>query len=519
MIKNADVMKNIFSPILRIAASVSAILLFAMCSKSDIIPDNLVPEDSSSDIIHVSVNASVSSIDVRSTFGNNKITIVEGDNLLVEAYHKEGESYTYYYSGTLTNTADAPGSFSGDLERNTAYGSYSGSNILTDAAVTATLLPKDVDTSVQFYEGISDENVANLCTMKATKAEGSAPNFSLKPSVAVARFTINGLNDLRSMINTDQQTFISPAYILVKYIDNNSDEHSVEGVATVSEGGVATFSVGIASTGTVKSLTLGIRGETENVHIDSRVWYDGIIIVSEEKEMPDIINITRKPVKTKYSSTSTTVWNPNPDTFDSGDIGKIFATNGHLFSSVATCQAAGVTPLCMLTCLKSMIANPAYTEDTDVQMQNGLAMGLYPRQADGITKFTWRDIYYYRTGSYRHCDGGVTLSCADKMPKMIVMQRMAQCCGSRENFVTGGSVQLDPKNYDSSGLADLLVPAINALNGTNYTSSNITFWIEHYYTSSQQDYPLFWNSGGFSRTTDSNQSPSTTMESYTYYMF
>ena len=499
MIKNADVMKNVFFPILRIAAAASAILLFALCNKSDIVPDDSFPEDSPSDVINVSVNATVASIDVKSTFDDNRITIESGDKLLVEAYHKDGESYAYYYSGTLTNTESAPGIFSGVLERDTAYGPYSGSDILLDAAADATLLPKDADPSVEFIEGLSDDNVAKLCTMKATKAEGDDPIFALKPSVSVARFTVTGLGGING----------PTAYILVKYIDNNDVEHSVEGSATVSGSGVAEFSVGIHSTGSVKSLTLGVHGGTDGYHINNRVWYDGIIIASEEKSLSDIINISRTVTKTKYANTTDV---SNPDTFDSGDIGKIFATNGHLFSSVASAKAAGADPLCMLTCLKSMFANPGYAEGTDVQMQNGLAIGLYPMEVDGVTKFIWNDIRY--SGRYRHCDSGVTLAC-EGMPKIVVLQRMAKCCGSNENFITYGTQLMDNRiSYNSRGLAELLAPAINAANGTNYTWANLVFWVNAYHTVSRVDYPFCWTYTGFDQA-----GAETKFESYAYYMF
>ena len=490
-------MKSIFSSILRIAASASAILLFTLCNKQDIDSDQPVSDTTSRDVIHVSVEASVAD-DVRSTFGDSHITIEAGDELFVEAYQMVGANYTYYYSGTLTNTAGAPGTFSGELERATAYGSYSGSDLLQDAAATATLLPSGVDTSVEYYEGLSDDNVAKLCTMKATKAEGDAPSFALVPSVSVARCTLTGLGDI------DGQN----AYILVKYIDNNDTAHSVEGRATVSSG-VATFSVGIASTGNVKSLTLGIHGETEGVHINNRVWYDGIIVVSAERSLPDIISITRTAVKTKYANTTDVA---NPDTFVSGDIGKIFATNGHLFTSVATAKAAGADPLCMLTCLKSMIANPSYAEGTDVPMQNGLAIGLYPGEMDGVTNLTWSEAK--TSAVYRHCDSGVTLS-LEGMPKVVVLQRMAQCCGSNESRITYGTQLMDSSiSYSSRGLAELLAPAINAASGTNYTWSNMNIWVNAYRTSNRVDYPFCWNYGGFEST-----SSSTKFKSFAYYMF
>ena len=252
---------------------------------------------------------------------------------------------------------------------------------------------------------------------------------------------------------------------------------------TVSESGIATFSVGIASTGNVKSLTLGIHQENYQ-HIDGWIWYDGIIIADGEKTLPDIINISRTAIKTKYSTTSATIWNPNPDTFDSNDIGKIFATNGHLFTSVATAKAAGATPLCIITCIKSMINNfnPPYSEGNDVQMQNGLAMGLYPLEVNGSTKLTWSDAK--NNPSYRHCDSGVTVSC-EGMPMVHVLQHMAQCCQSKAgNVVPTGlspSLQTDKnKSYNSRALAELLAPAINAASGTNYSFSNLNIWTKNY---------------------------------------
>ena len=494
-------MKKVFSSILRVAALASAILLFDMCNKADVvpdIPDNPVPEAPSSDVIHVSVNASVASDGVRSTFANKKITIEAGDELQVAAYQKEGSSYTYYYSGTLTNTASDPGTFSGVLERDYAYGSYSGSDILSDAEATATLLPINAEPGVEFLAGISDENVAQLCTMQATKEAGSAPTFALKPSVSVARFTIDGLGGING----------PDAYILVKYIDNNDVEHAVQGIVTV-DSGVAIFSVGIASTGIVKSLTLGIHGQTEYadgepVHVDNVVWYDGIIITSGEKTLPDIINISKTAVRTKFS-----LVNVYSD-FDRGDFGKVFATNGHLFSSVATAKAAGAEPLCMITCLKSMIANPGYIPGTDAAMQNGLAIGLYPMEYNGSDKVLWSDARSY-PGRYRSCDSGITVHC-EGMPNVTVMQRMAQCCGSKEGKVSspGNMIPSNSYLYDSTDLAKMIAPAISAATGTNISYSSLDFWVNAQYSRD----PVFWYAGGFMAT-----SSSLTMRSFAYYMF
>ena len=489
-------MKTVYSSILRVAALASVILLFGMCNKADVVPeitDTSVPEAPSSDVIHVSVNASVASDGVRSTFANRRITIEAGDKLQVAAYQKDGSSYTYYYSGTLTNTASDPGTFSGDLERDTNYGSYSGSDILSDAAVTATLLPINAEPGVEFLAGISDENVAQLCTMQATKEAGSAPTFALQPSVSVARFTIDGLGGING----------TKAYLLVKYIDNNDVEHAVQGSVTV-DSGVATFSAGIASTGTVKSLTLGIHGETAGYHLDDVVWYDGIIIASEEKTLPDIINISKTAVRTKFS-----LVNVYSD-FDRGDFGKVFATNGHLFSSVATAKAAGAEPLCMITCLKSMIANPGYIPGTDAAMQNGLAIGLYPMEYNGSDKVLWSDARSY-PGRYRSCDSGITVHC-EGMPNVTVMQRMAQCCGSKESKVSspGNMIPGNSYLYDSTDLAKMIAPAISAATGTNITYSSLDFWVNAQYSRD----PVFWYVGGFMATSSSQ-----TMRSFAYYMF
>ena len=195
-----------------------------------------------------------------------------------------------------------------------------------------------------------------------------------------------------------------------------------------SDGGVATFSVGIASTGRVKSLTLGIRGNKEDdtpaVHHDNQVWYDGIIITDTEKVLPDIIDITRTPVKTKYSGTAT---------FDSSDLGKIFSTNCHLYTSVATAKAAGTDPMCMVTCIKGMINQ--YDDSADPQMSKGLGMCLYPIEVGGQTRITW-DVANDNISNapQPYFSGHSVLRVG--LPGVRTIERMAQCFGGSGGLIS-----------------------------------------------------------------------------------
>ena len=264
--QNRTMATNRFLKTLALPMAVALSVLAASCSKDDYILDEQQPSAAKYEIpVTVVVTRSGDDASTRANYdsGTKKLTFEEGDQLFIQGTHATAGTF----AGLLSNTAGAPGTFSGTVATTNAYTGTFETLFTFASSLTAMLLPKDYSTKASGYLTLSGSSASQTITVDATKAFVTTASADAIKALAIEQLSLEqatayssgfALAPVNAVLNYTLSGLAASSAVTVSVSDGTT---TVSGSVTTNSSGEASFAVGVAPGGTIKSYMMEKGGE------------------------------------------------------------------------------------------------------------------------------------------------------------------------------------------------------------------------------------------------------------------